>query len=281
MAERPAFVIRTKDLNRSLAFYRDAIGYEVIDSQPEADMATIDAEGTAILIAGPAVEDLTAHAAEGHRVLRQGIFRGSKDLDADRARLEQAGISSITVDEKPWGDREMRVPTPEGLAVTYTAGPKRSEEQEIALLTSAPEQLAAALADADFDLTREEGSWSIRQNVLHMSDAAVGFLWEIKSGIGASGSQYVQSGFSNEQADKEFKYATSPIETAVALFRACSTDAARLLHQTPDYRERFVLTNIPGRKERKRTVGEMVQGMVSHALEHIYEINEIRKANGK
>jgi catechol 2,3-dioxygenase-like lactoylglutathione lyase family enzyme len=285
MAERPAFVIRTDDLGKSLAFYRDAIGYEVIDSQTEADMATIDAEGTPILLAGPAVADLTAYTAEGHRILRQGIWRNSTDLDADHARLEQMGISGIEVEEKPWGDREMRVSTPEGLTVTYGAGPKRSQEEELALLASASQHLDDALAglsDAELDLTREQNGWSIRQIVHHMADTAVGFLWEIKSGIGASGSQYAQSWFSNEQADKEFKYASSPIDTALLLFRACSNDAARLLRQTADYRERFVLTSYgPGGKEHKRTIAEMVQGMVSHTLEHIHEINEIRRISGK
>lgn len=287
MAERPAYVIKTQDLDKSLAFYRDGIGYEVLDHQPAADMAIINAEQLPILLAGPTVADLNAHAAESHIVLRQGVFRNGEDIDADRARLEQLGVSGIEVDNKPWGDRVMRVPTPEGLSVTYTVGAKRSQAEDMALLTTTPQRLEDALAglsEADLDMKREPQGWSIRQVIHHNSDSHVKFLVEITTALTEPGSHYAHSWRANEMADSQLHYAERPIDSAVALFRASSLSVAQMIGFYPNYRELDYITRDgrdPHSEGQKQNVGDTVRDMLSHGLEHIHEVEEIRKANRK
>ena len=287
MAERPAYVIKTQDLDKSIAFYRDGIGYEVLDHQPSADMAIINAEQLPMLLAGPAVADLNAHAAEGHRVLRQGISRSGEDIDADRARLEQMGVSGIEVNDQPWGDRVMRVPTPEGLTVTYTVGAKRSQAEDMALLKDAPQQLEDALAglsEADLDMKREPEGWSIRQVVHHNAEAHVKFLVEITTALTEPGSHYAHNWRANEMADTRLHYGERPIDSSVALFRASSLSVAQMIGFYPDYRELDYMTrdgHDPHSEGQKQKVSDTVRDMISHGLEHIYEVQEIRKANGK
>jgi catechol 2,3-dioxygenase-like lactoylglutathione lyase family enzyme len=287
MERRPGYVIKTVDFGKSLAFYRDGIGYEILQEQPEAELAILNAEELSILLVGPKVEDLTAHAAEGHRVLRQGIFRNSADIDPDRAKLEQAGISGIAVEDKPWGDRVMRVPTPEGLTVTYTAGAKRSQEEDMALLTNTPQQLEDALAglsEADLNMKREESGWSIRQVVHHMTDAQVKYLVELTTALTEPGSHYASNWRANDMADTRLHYAERPIDSAVALFRASSLSVAQMIGFYPNYRELDYMIrdgHDPHSEGQKQKMSDTVRDMLSHGLEHIYEVKEIRKANGK
>src|SRR5689334_16474700 len=80
MQARPAFVIKAKDFGKSLAFYTEGVGYEVTEREPNAELAVLSGDGMSLLLAGPTVADVAPHAADGYRVLRQGIERGSNDL---------------------------------------------------------------------------------------------------------------------------------------------------------------------------------------------------------
>lgn len=287
MQARPAFVIKAKDFGKSLAFYTEGIGYEVTEQEPATELAVLSGDGMAILLAGPTVTELDPHTAEGYRVLQRGIWRNSEDMDAEREKLNGLGYNEIETSELPWGDREMRVATPEGLTITYQAEPKRTSEEQIALIAAGPDDLKAALdglSEADYDLTREEGGWSVRQVLHHIVDAEMVMLGELRVGIGVSGVKFAPNWQGNDEMDKGLQYASEPVAPAIALFGASRMVAAQTLNQTPDYAERSVTEVVagdPSQPGQKRTMQSLVNGMISHAAEHIYEMKEIRKANSK
>ncbi len=286
MAEQPAIAIRTGDLASSIAFYRDAIMLPVIEQDPAADVAQVSLDGQPILIFGPQA-DLAAHVAEEHRVLRMGIWRQSADLEADHARVEGFGVKGIVLEEKPWGDREMRIPTPDGLTVTYTSPAKRTPEQELALFASIPGDFDAAVAglsEADLDMVREEGGWSIRQIVHHTADCCVAFMWEIICGVAQPSGVYGSNWLPNDVAAAGLDYAKRGIGPAMGLIHATCAEVAQLLETRPDSRTNEITMRDgrdPNSVGQPAHLSDSVTGMLSHGLEHLHEIREIRKANAK
>src|SRR5262249_6130886 len=59
MPTRARFALRVNDLASSLTFYIDRLGFQLVESQPDADLAVVlDPYGDPFVLAGPALEDL-------------------------------------------------------------------------------------------------------------------------------------------------------------------------------------------------------------------------------
>jgi catechol 2,3-dioxygenase-like lactoylglutathione lyase family enzyme len=59
MPKHARVALKVNDLASSLTFYVDSLGFQLAESQPDADIAVVlDSDGDPILLAGPAVEDL-------------------------------------------------------------------------------------------------------------------------------------------------------------------------------------------------------------------------------
>lgn len=160
-----------------------------------------------------------------------------------------------------------------------------TQMEKLARYASAPEQLESALASlsaGNLDLARGEGKWTIRQIAHHIVDADCLTAMIIKAALGNSGCAFEIGWYDPNNAWVEaMNYSDRPVEPGLALFRACHLQVEELLHRIPDAWERFVLFRQGRESEGRRlTVEYLIHSQTSHALHHIEQICETRKAHG-
>lgn len=112
-------MLSTVDLARSLAFYRDLLGFEEAYRFPEGEAAvfvTVRAGGTEIglgqLGSGPALHGQPQRPASGHRI-ELCVYVAAVDAVIDRAREAGARVVLEPVDQ-PWGERIAYLEDPDG-----------------------------------------------------------------------------------------------------------------------------------------------------------------------
>ncbi len=109
------------DLERSLRFYVDAVGFTVEDRW-EQDGKLLGV----MLVAGACRIGLSQDDWAKGRDRTKGIgFRifaeTAQDLDALAARLREHGVEPDGPKTEPWGDRTLTVTDPDGFKLTLTA----------------------------------------------------------------------------------------------------------------------------------------------------------------
>jgi catechol 2,3-dioxygenase-like lactoylglutathione lyase family enzyme len=290
----PAIVLRVSELGRSVAFYRDALGFTLAEHRPADDVAVIvDKDGDAMLLAGPRATDLAPFARPDPWLIKpsEALSYAADDLDAVRARLAAHGVTSMRPASMPWGDPALDITDPDGYLLRYVLMLNRTPEQALALLNQGPDALDEALAGlsaSDMDLARAPGEWTIRQIIGHLVDGdTLILLPTVKMALAESGRTRVASRWNQDQWAGAL-YATLEVAPSLALIRATRAYLTALLATHPDPWERFVLialertgggsTEGPGRK---RTVYEEVLTMATHTFEHVDEIRQTRAAHGR
>jgi lactoylglutathione lyase len=284
MSELPAFAIRVTDLSRSIAFYRDLIGFTLVEEKPEQDIATmLDTDGDPTLLAGPDLSDLKPLLAERHFILKPGEaigFHGG-DIVARRVDLLQRGVEDARIVESRFGDKTLRLKDPDGYTLEFIAPAERSPEENLALYAHMPEELDAALSGlsaSDCDLSKKAGSWSISYIVHHLADGELLYLEGMLAALSTPGHKqtpYITGG--NDATSENLGYAHRPIEPSLALFRAVHGYFTGLGHQLPGAWKRETVSD----GGRKASFGELVAYSIRHSAEHIEEIYEIRRIHGK
>jgi predicted enzyme related to lactoylglutathione lyase len=85
------------DLERSIAFYRDVMGFKLLYSAPEFHYASFDANGMRFSIAGGGSDEHSAGR-------RTGIGFVVPDVDAAHAELVAKGVEfTMPPGKQPWG----------------------------------------------------------------------------------------------------------------------------------------------------------------------------------
>ena len=280
MEKRPTVAMQVADLAASIDFYVNKIGFGLADHQPAADVAQIlDSDGDLLLLAGPRAGDVTAHLAPTHRILAPGGQVGflGHDLGAQRDTLAQKGLDA-QLEETRWGSQTLTVHDPDGYALGFRAQAHRFRGDTLALYAGAVDELQAALAglsEAELDLARAPGEWTIRQIVHHLTDGESLFLLPMKMALVESGRPYTLNWPEGNAVWGE-SYAERPIAPALDLFRAIRVHIAQIEQRWPDSWDRHVVAN--GRQWR---FGDFMDIVTNHALEHIDEIREIRRTHGR
>src|ERR1051326_2362301 len=98
MPKRPQVALKVNDLAASQAFYVEHLGFELAESQADADLAVvIDTDGDRILLAGPAVEEVMSLLDEPRIVFKPGdtLDYAEDDLAARFAVLTERGLTDI------------------------------------------------------------------------------------------------------------------------------------------------------------------------------------------
>jgi lactoylglutathione lyase len=110
---RDAFpILLVSDLQRSLGFYRDLIGFEVTycfpsDSEPQFVSLTIDGGKL-----GLGASDLAVQSAS------TAIWLYTDNVDDAVARLREAGVRVVAEPvDQPWGERVASIADPDGFIV--------------------------------------------------------------------------------------------------------------------------------------------------------------------
>jgi catechol 2,3-dioxygenase-like lactoylglutathione lyase family enzyme len=281
---KPSFALPVADLTASITFYTDCLGFTLADQQPAADAAQIiDSDGDPLLLVGPQAGDVTPYLAESHLSLKPGSrlnFRGG-DLDTRRSAFLQRGLTDVQVVETRWGSRSLIVKDPDGYVLDFVAPAHYSPEEGLELYASGPQELEAAVAglsEADLNLARAEGEWSIRAIVHHLAGTETLFLQSMEMALAESGRTYHPNWTAgNEVIARELDYAGRPIEPALAFIRAVHAHIVELAHHVPGAWERYVQEP----SGNTRSFGDSVTLIFTHTLEHVDEILDIRRIHGK
>lgn len=281
MPERPMTAVPVTDLARSYAFYVERLGFGRIAFDAAADLAQIDAGGYPILLAGPDAGDPRPHLDDVHQILSPGatLYGRADDADALRAHLAEQAVPFVFV-ERAWGDRLVQVEDPDGYTVEYWFPIERTPDEILALYRQGVEALQAALAgldDADLDLSRAPGEWTIRQIVHHMTDSECTVLGGPKAALAEPGRTYQATSYSQETWAAALAYAERPIASSVALFAAIRAHMLDLMEHIPGAWERQTV-DAAGRPS--LPVGTVLGMLVSHGFEHVEQIWEIRRTHG-
>ena len=170
----------------------------------------------------------------------------------------------------------------EEFAKPMIAGNK-SPEETIAFYLSGVDALNAALnglSDADLDLARAEGKWSIRQIAHHIVDGDDIWSMVVKAMIGNPGCTFVLDWYDQDPWVQEMNYRKRPVDVTLALFRARRYQIAEILHHVPDVWERsarIVMRQIPAGLQ--WTVAFTVLVQACHTLWHIEQIRQTRQVH--
>lgn len=118
----PSFpTLAVRDLERSVAWYRDELGFEVVFQMPGPSgrsLVHLRWAKYADLMLRPGAVD----GARGAGVTLSYRVEGDIDALAERAAASGARILAAIAD-RPWNARDFTVADPDGYALTFTKGP--------------------------------------------------------------------------------------------------------------------------------------------------------------
>ncbi|MDQ2717117.1 MAG: DinB family protein [Chloroflexota bacterium] len=285
MRKLPTAGMPVQNLETSVNFYVTRLGFTLDEQSAAEDVACIlDCDGDTFLLAGPRVADIAHHLAEKHYVFKPDdtlSFRGG-DLDTLYAQLRQRGSEDAQLIEKRWGDRILSLRDPDGYQLGFISFRERTPAEGMALYMQTVDELEAALTGlsaTDIDLRREPGSWTIRQIVHHLADSDILFLPHMQKALREPGNPYTPNWPAGNDLVSEPYYTERPIASSVVLYHATHEHVGQLASYIPDAWERSV--KVQDGEEHEESFGTVVTNSLTHALEHIDEINEIRRMHGK
>ncbi len=289
MPKHVRVALKVNDLASSLTFYVDRLGFQLAESQSDADIAVVlDPDGDPILLAGPAVEDVSSHLDEPRIVYKPGdtLDFSEENLDARLAALTACGLTDICQEQTDEGDRKLTIKDPSNYTISYIQRVQRSPEETIALYSRGGDDVEAALAgltEADLDLTRAPEEWSIRQIVHHLAESESMFLMTFKSALAQSGSTFIRNLYDQAHWVETLAYKERAIEPSLALIKATRRHIAQLLQHIPDHWDRYILLKFASWKGKgdRVTVGQLLDGMNWHLAEHCAEIHETRRIHSR
>ncbi|WP_163859095.1 DinB family protein [Paenibacillus elgii] len=282
--DQAKLLLRVPEVTAALRFYEQALGWERLELFAAAGCALLrQPGGDAVLLAaeGAAAEALRRLQALGCRELSPGgrfyvTAPPGEALELLQQRAEEAGGRWLDETE-PGCWRTVTITTPEGYRAAYWQELFPSDEETLALFAAGPDRLEAALAglgEAGLDLARAPGTWSIREQVLHVVDLELAALHKLKFALAGPerGRVYHGNGFSQDAWAAGMRYASRPIRAEVALFRLLREHVLSVCEHTPGELARSVIAS--GKEE---TAGRLMKMMAGHANVHIRRIGEIRK----
>jgi catechol 2,3-dioxygenase-like lactoylglutathione lyase family enzyme len=117
------------DLDRSLAFYRDVIGFRVLYDRPEERFAYLDLDGVHLMLEEAAGPGRRFHAAPLEHPYGRGVNFQIEvaDVDAIHARVLADGLPLLIALEERWyrrdttelGNRQFVVADPDGYLLRF------------------------------------------------------------------------------------------------------------------------------------------------------------------
>jgi catechol 2,3-dioxygenase-like lactoylglutathione lyase family enzyme len=124
-------LLQVFDMPRSLAFYRDGLGFELVESAPPQDQVTGDDFGWVwIRLGGANLMLNTLHDPDAERPLVPDesrvaahddtmLFVGCPDVDGAYEHLRARGIAADPPTIAPYGMKQLSVKDPDGFTVCF------------------------------------------------------------------------------------------------------------------------------------------------------------------
>lgn len=123
--ERLAPLLQVFDMPTSLAFYRDVLGFEVVDTSPpraqdDFDWCLLRRAGIALMLNTAYEHDSRPQTPAGDRLAAHadtGLFFGCEDLDDAYGYLSSRGIRLAPPKVAPYGMRQLWLEDPDGYVI--------------------------------------------------------------------------------------------------------------------------------------------------------------------
>lgn len=274
MSSKPTRAILVQDLAVSLEFYVQRLGLKLV--QPFPDAAHLETAFGHVLLAGPSVADLARYMAPTYEVVKPGavIYLFTPDIEATARQIPEAPL--VRTD---WGERRLQLTDPNGYTISYWTENDLTPEQMLALFRAAPDRLDEALAgltEAELDLVRAPGKWSIRQIVHHITDSAIGTIARLRFGVAEPGRLYHPNTYSPDVWDRALASDRRPVGPSVALFRAVHGHMSQLIEFVPGALDGYTVSETGS----KGTVSRSLGMLAAHAAGHIDQIWQTRRIHG-
>ncbi len=162
---------------------------------------------------------------------------------------------------------------------------KHQFEVTLAQFADGPSLLESAisgLTESNLDLALNPDSWSIRQIVHHVSDGDD--IWKIciKAALGnPQGCFSFQWYWDRPQTEwaENWKYSQRSLESSLELLCASRRQILDLIRSIPQAWEKSIRLKKPDGQEECISVGEMIEIQARHVIDHIHDIQKIRRAN--
>lgn len=284
MTTRPSGAVRVTDLHTTVSFYAGRLGFELLEHDPGGDRAVLDGYGYLLLFTGPAAGDPTLHLGFPARILPRGaVLHYSGDASGESpaglaAKLARAGLDPDH-HETWYGSITVSVRDPDGYTVSFWFSPRLTREQVrelYALGLTALDDALAGLTEAQLDLARAPGKWSIRQIVHHLVDSDATVLARAKFALAEPGRFLNPNPYDPDRWAEGLDYAGREIGPALALFRAVREHLLQLVDHLPGAWERGWV----GPAGAGPLVGKSLEMLAIHAFGHIDQILETRRVHG-
>lgn len=266
----PSLAIRVRDLTASLHFYRDQMGYAVTEEHlvqlPNDQLLLLAEEGANL---PPEVE-----------VVQPGdpIYLWAGGLVALHSRLAGFDRPGMILKQNPvW--ITLSIPDPDGVRLDFMEERSLTDAEILDLYENCPSRLQEmlhGLSETDFDLTRAEGKWSIRQIVHHLVDSAHVVSVGVKFALAEPGRPYTPNLLAGDAFAAGLDYAHRPIQAELALYAAVHAQIAGLCRHLPEALDRHILVG-----GQPRYVRLTIQQTAGHLHHHLDQIAETRRVHNK
>lgn len=283
MTKRPVSALRVADLNDSVRFYVDGLGWTLDWADTGKGAAQISQrEGLPLLLVRQDVADITPWTDPPHHVAAAGkmlYMRAPTGLQEYQAALTARGIASGPIVTLADGGLALQLTDPDGYRPSFWQAPVLTDAEVIERFASAPAKLEEALAgltDTQLDLTRAPGKWSVRQTVHHLTDSDASSLVRILMALAESGREFRSNPYSQDRWVEGLDSAHRPVATSVALFTAIRAHVTALVQHLPGALDRSLDVSASG----QTTVRQMLTMLGGHAMGHTAQILETRRVHG-
>jgi len=164
------------------------------------------------------------------------------------------------------------------------SGQPSPRAQDLARFLGVADELVAmvgALSDAELDMSRGPGQWSIRQIVHHLADD--GDVWSmcIKKAIATPGASVRFEGFPGNEAWADgLHFGKRDIAYTLQLIMTHRQYLADLLRELDAWESAVKLLDAEGQVRREMSVREMVEMLADHMSTHVATIQAICEEHG-
>ncbi len=279
--KRPSTVLRVRDLNASVAFYHRGLGFDLDFTGDQVAQVT-PPNGRPYLLALSGAGDVSAYMnqpfSEAPAGRRLYCFPPTR-LDHYREALVGAGLEPGAVIRAEDESNTMEIPDPDGYVVQFWEAPRWTDQELITHFERAPDLLQAALAgltEAQLDLARAPGKWSIRQTVHHLADSASSSLVRLLMALAEPGRSFKSNPYSQDRWVAALGHERRPIASSVALLTAIHQHVALLVRHVDQPLDRTLETDLGGTV----TVRHMLTLLTGHVAGHTAQIRETRSVHG-
>lgn len=273
----PQAVLRVVDLERSVRFYAGLPDFTL--SWRRGDLVCIAGPGEVPLLlaaVGAALSEWSNLPQSGPGAV---IYLHRPDLPGLAAELAGRGARAGGPVVPYPGYRRLLLPDPDGYQLAFWESLPLTDEEVLALYRTGPQRLAAALSglsEAELDLERAPGKWSIRQIVHHLVDSDLATFQVIRMALALPGRQITSDLWNPDDWMVGLDCARRPVRPAMALFEAARAWVLEVTAHLPDALDRSV--SWPSRYTAQ--VRDLLRQVGGHGLHHIIQIEETRRKHG-